>query len=184
MVSPYDMLPGDEVLGRLRPSPSSGCPRDRWRAEEDRAASAGNPLPTLACMGAGVDESTLGRWYRGIKLDFRYVSPVALSQDYPSVKHEPEVAAAELGRLSSLGEIHCFGEDCAPPDLRVRPSKLIATGGKVRVVGDWPNHEDGLDSALLNSPANFCGMEDFCITFVAPCVREGRRLPRLFRTVS
>lgn len=56
---------------------------------------------------------------------------------------EPELVAAGLGRLFSLGEIYWYGEVCLPPDLLVCPSQLIAKGGKVRAVHDRSNRRCG-----------------------------------------
>ena len=89
---------------------------------------------------------------RGINLDLRFAPPVIALQDYPSVREQPKVAAAELDRLASLGGIHWYEKDCAPPDLRVCPSQLIAKGDKVRAARDWSNRKYGLNGALLNPP--------------------------------
>ena len=161
MVFPYSLSSGGETLDEPRLlSPAVG-PRDRCRAERDRTALAGNTLSIQACMEAGVDESMLGRSSQGAKLDFRYVPPVGVLRDYPTVKDRPEVAAEELDRLSSSGKTHWCGEGCAPPDSRVCPSRLIAKGGKVRVVFEGSNHKYGLNGTLLNPPAKSGDMDDF-----------------------
>ena len=88
------MSSGGEAFGRLRLLFSAVGPRDQWRAEEDKTAWAQNTLSIRACMEAGADESMLGCWFRGIKLEFRHASLVIALQDYPSVRHEAEAAAA------------------------------------------------------------------------------------------
>ena len=70
MVSPYCIVPGGEALDKLRVLSSAVGPRDRWRAKENRTASAGNTLPLQACMEASVDESMLECWFRGAERNF------------------------------------------------------------------------------------------------------------------
>ena len=137
MPVPSDVLPGGEAMDKLRFLSYAVGPTEHWCAEEDRAAALGYTLSVEACVKAGFEESILDRdWFRGINLDFRPASPAIASQAYLSVINQPEVAAAELDRLASLGGVRWFEKGCAPPDLRVCPSRLIARGGKVRVVRD------------------------------------------------
>ena len=71
------------------------------------------------------------------------------------------MAAAELGRLASLSEIHWCERDCAPPDPRVRPSQLIPRGEKVRVVHDWSNCRYDPNEALVDPPVTYADMDEF-----------------------
>ena len=126
----YNLLPCGDALGRLRISSSAAGRTDCWRAEEDRAAAFGNTLSAHACAAAGLDGSTLERWFRGIYLGFRSALPAVALRDYPYVQNRLNVAAAELDWLATLGKIQRHEEDCAPPGFRVRLSRLIAKGGK------------------------------------------------------
>ena len=103
MPFPYEPLSDGEALGKLRISPGTAGPAACLRAEEDRAATRGNTLSVHACLAAGFGDSMLGNWFRGIKLGFRSVCPVAVFQGDPSVRERPEVAAAGLDWLASLG---------------------------------------------------------------------------------
>lgn len=78
------------------------------------------------CAAAGVEESMLEHWFRGIKVEFRSVPPAVVLQDFPSVRKQLDVSTAELGRLAPLGKNHWYGRDGAPPDPRARLSRLIA----------------------------------------------------------
>ena len=161
MPFPYEMLPGGETRDKLRISPPAAGPTDFWRVEEDRAEALGNTLSVYACASAGVEKSMLGRRFCGINFEFRSVHPATVFQDYPSVKNQPNSAAAEQDRLASLGKIHWYAKDCAPPDLRVCPSHLIAKGEEVRVVRDRSNRKYGLNGALINPPAKYGEMGEF-----------------------
>ena len=114
MPSPYELMSGGEALGKLRISSLPRGPTDRWRAEEDRTATFGSTLPAHACVEAGVEDSMLGHWFRGIRLGFPAVPPVVAVQDYPSAQEQPDCAVAERNWLALLGEIHWCEKDCAP----------------------------------------------------------------------
>ena len=59
--------------------------------------------------------------------------PRVALQDYPSVRTQPELAAAEVGRLTAMGEITWYPGCCHPLDLRMCPSQLIAKPDIARV---------------------------------------------------
>ena len=75
MVIPYDLLSGGEGSDESPRLSSAVGPHDRWRAEGDRTASAGNTLSIRACLVDGVDESMLERWFSVIQLEFRNAPP-------------------------------------------------------------------------------------------------------------
>ena len=120
-----------------------------------------NTSSVHACLSAGVEDSMLGRRFCGIGPELRSAPPEIASQQYPSVQNQPDLAAAELGRLASLRKVHWKGKGYAPPDLRVRPPQLIAKAGKVRVVRGRPNHEYGLNEASVNPPVKYGDMYEF-----------------------
>ena len=103
----------------------------------------------------------LEHWFRGIRLEFRSASPGVVLQDCPSVQNEPDVTAAELDRLPSVGKIRWREKDGAPADLGVSPPQLVAKGGKVRVVRDWPNYQFCLNEAPGNLPVNYGDKNEF-----------------------
>ena len=105
MPFPFDMPSGGEASHELRPLSSAVGPINRWCAEEDGAAAFGNTLSVQACVVA-VEKSMLECWRRRISLDFRFAPPAIVLQDYQSVKDQPDIAAAGVDRLASLGKIH------------------------------------------------------------------------------
>ena len=113
------MPSGGEDLGHFRISSPEAGPADLWRAEAGRKAAFGNARSFQACGKAGVEELMLGRWFCGINLEFRSAPPVVVLQDYPSAKNQPDVAAADLDRLASLGKILWSEKDCFLRDLTV-----------------------------------------------------------------
>ena len=111
-------------------------PRDRWRIGEDGTAPRGNLLRRDFCRSADTGSAAMESWFQGITLEFTTpMTPIVLS-DYPAVHADREVAASELDRLASLGEIHWYEKDSYPPDLCVCPSHLIAESDKVGEVRD------------------------------------------------
>ena len=123
MAFPYGTLSGGEALGRLRLLSSAMGPSDHRRAGEDRAAAAGGTLSIQACVSAGVKEAMMECWFRGNELQSRYVPAVVVLRDYPPVKGQPNVAAAELHRLAASGEIHWYEKDHEPADFREFPPR-------------------------------------------------------------
>ena len=100
-------------------------------------------------------------WFQGIKLAFaKRPSPVVLPNN-PSMNEDSEAAAAELGRLASLGGTHWREDGSYPPDRFVCPSHLIVKGDKVRVAHDWSNYQYPLNSALANPPEGYGAMDGF-----------------------
>ena len=77
------------------------------------------------------------------------------------MKKDPRVAAAELGRPTSLGKIHWYRKDRASPDLCVSPPQLRLKVEKVRVVQNWSNHRYGLNAALVNPPVRYEDIDGF-----------------------
>ena len=106
MPFPYELLTGGEALDKLRILSRATGPSDCWRAQGDRTAAFGNTLSAHAWVEAGVQDSMSEHWFCGIKLELRPVASAAELQDYPSARNQPEIAAAELGRLAPLGTIH------------------------------------------------------------------------------
>lgn len=53
MAFPYGALSGGEALAKLRLLPFAVGPSDQWRAEEDRAAAAGNTLSVQGRVNVG-----------------------------------------------------------------------------------------------------------------------------------
>ena len=72
-----------------------------------------------------------------------------------------ERAAAELGRLASLGRTHWYVEGSHPPDLRAWPPHLILKGDKERVERDWSNALFPANAVLVNPRAQYGTMADF-----------------------
>ena len=105
--------------------------------------------------------------FRGMKLEFRSAPPVIVLQAYPSGQKQPDVVAAELFWLASLGAIHWYERDVAPSGLRMRPSRLIATAGKVRVLRDWSNRQYCLNEALVFPSVKY-GDIDECLQPLSP----------------
>ena len=96
--------------------------------------------------------------FQGIRLAFaNHASPAVLS-NCRSVNEDREVAASELGRLASLGNIHGYEGGSYPPELCGCPSHLIVGGDKVRVAHDWPDYQYSLSVALANPPAEYGAM--------------------------
>ena len=98
----------------------------------DRAAVAGDALYLETCVQAGANESFLHCRFRGTGLDATGTPAEVAPDDYLRVKAQPEVAAAELGRSSGLGEMARYFCRDHPPDLRAYPPQL--TG---KPVDDW-----------------------------------------------
>ena len=57
-------------------------------------------------MDAGVGELSLNLWFQGIELEHGDKPPRATKEDYPSVRDQSRVAAAEPDRLSLIGKVH------------------------------------------------------------------------------
>ena len=74
------------------------------------------------------------RWFEGMDSEATEDSKYATVDKYPSVRDQPAVVFAGMGRLAAIGEISGYPEDNSPPDPRVCPSKLIVKPDKVRVV--------------------------------------------------
>ena len=85
---------------------------------------------------------------------------MALS-DFPSALGDRERAASELGRLAFLGKIRWYAKESYPPDLRNRPSRLIAKEDKVRAARDWSNALFPLNSVLVSPPVQYGTMDEF-----------------------
>ena len=131
-LAPVGGEPGD----RLRAILSAEGPCDEWLAMKDGAACAGNTLLIKACVELGSLRGHVALWFQGFHLRTSARPKAAVQYEYPSVTHNPEVAAAELDRLASLSTITRCPAGDMPPDLRVRPSQLIVKPCKVRVVRD------------------------------------------------
>ena len=146
----YEVLPGGDALGELRISPRTAGPTDRWCAEAipcrrrrwQYLVSTHRPLACGRKDGHFwqylVDEdATWVHGFRGIKLEVRSAPPAVGLQDYSSVRNQPPVVAVGLDRLASSEGVHWFEKDGTPLDLRMRPTRLIEKGEKVRVVRAW-----------------------------------------------
>ena len=83
-------------------------------------------------------EWILRLWVQGFELELAGIPPRVITEDFPSFRDQPEVAAAELDRLPTLGKIHLFTRRRHLPDLRVCPSQLIANPDETRVAHDSP----------------------------------------------
>ena len=57
--------------------------------------------------------------------------------DYPSVRLQPDVAAAELDRLTKDGKIHWYEQGRVPSDLDIAPTTLILKSERSRLVHNW-----------------------------------------------
>ena len=91
--------------------------------------------------------------------------------DFPSARETSELAAAELGRLSPLGEMFEYPVGCYQPDLRVCPSQLIAKPDRIRIARYWPDASCGLNQLLINPDAGYSDMGGFSqILFLGPHV--------------
>ena len=119
---------------------------------EGRAATMGQSLFAKACEMAGVNPEVAPLWFKGIELTLTEEPPVAVLPNYPSVMEDRQRAAVELERLAGLGGIHWREEGSHPPDLRARPSHLIAKGGRARAVHDWSRARCPVNSVLSNPP--------------------------------
>ena len=75
---------------------------------EDRAATTGQSLSAKGREAANVDPDVLALWFDGIELSVTDEPPVAVLPDYPSVLEDRFRAAAVLGRLAAMGEIHWY----------------------------------------------------------------------------
>ena len=103
-----------------------------WRKTEAEVASIGNTLSAKACFESGAPPERMERWCQGIHSETSGRPKFAVLVDYPSATSKPEVAAAELERLSGLGKVTWFQESNNPPDSRVpllqfitKPAKLV-----------------------------------------------------------
>ena len=81
------------------------------------------------------------------------------SEDYPSGRSQTESAAAEVDRLTAMGEITGCPGRCHPPDPRTCPPQLIAKPDEVQAAHDWSNPEYGLNKIIVN-PSAECGDMD------------------------
>ena len=160
MRNPESEFPGESLPQYLRLE-SVPVPRDRWRVLEDRAATTGQTLSAKFREKVRVDPRALGGWFDSFQLSRIGEPLVAGLPDYSSAVDDRERAAAWLGRLAPLGKIHWVAEGSYPPDLRVRPSHLIAKGDKVRVVRDWSHTASALNSASANPPVQHGAMDAF-----------------------
>ena len=177
MPFPYALLTGCEALDKPQILSRATGPSDGQRREEDRSAAFGATLSAHACAEAGFEDSTLERWFCGIKLESRSAPLVVALQDYPSARNQPDVAAVELYRLASLGEIHWRDKDCAHPDLKVRPSQLIANGEEVRVVHDWPRLMYNVNEARVKPPVKYGDMDELSQLLSSELFRALARFP-------
>ena len=79
-------------------------PRGLWRPLEARVAEAGGPLCMRACREAGAAERFLKPWFQGVEVELPGEPPLAVSEDYLSVRDQPP-AATGLDRLAAMKEI-------------------------------------------------------------------------------
>ena len=142
-------------------------PRDLWRPAEDRMAAAGDSFCLRASTDAAVGESSLKFWFQGVELELRGEPPPVMLEDYPSACDRPEEAATEPDRLSALGRIHWYPQECRPLDLRACPPQLIAKPDRTRLVHDRPNRAHCLGSVVVNPPTE-SGDMDGCLRMLTP----------------
>ena len=71
------------------------------------------------------------------------------------------MAAAELDCLERLSRIMCYPEGGAPQYLRVRPSRLIAQPGKVRMAHYGSDRKYGRDGVLLGPDVDYGSLSSF-----------------------
>ena len=158
MWNPESEFPGDKPPQYRRLESAAGH-RDRRRVMGDCAAAIGQTLSAKFRERVHVEPEVLDSWFNGIQLPCLEEPPVL--PDCPSVADDWERAAVELDCLASLGKTNWYAEGSYPPDLRVRPSHVIAKEDKVRVVRDWPAAAFSWNSVLVNPPAQYAAMGDF-----------------------
>ena len=125
----WSRTPADEELrDKIRILSAVPGLMDRWWQMGDKAACTGNTLSLKACMTGGAPWGFV-RWRcRGVGPQVAEKPRYAKLHDYPSDRGQPEVGAAESGRLSGL-------RDCTS-DPRALLSRPIIKPDRVRMVRD------------------------------------------------
>ena len=98
----------------MAPGGRAGGPRDSWRSMVDRAAAAGNSLCVRACVDAGMGDYFLELSLQCISPELVESPPRVALEDFPSVRHRPVLAAAEMDRLTAMLKISWCPGGCCP----------------------------------------------------------------------
>ena len=110
------------------------------------------------CRTFGIDDELIEVWRHGVVLEGHELADTFNVPDYPSVLSQPDVAAAELDRLTQEGKIHWFEPQRVPSDLNIAPTTLILKGDRSRLVHDWT--KAGLNQHLTTPSSLSDNMDD------------------------
>lgn len=123
------------------------------------AAEQANTMRFGACKKLGVSEAFLTEWFDGVTLEGAEGMDPFYFDDYPNLKDNAELAAAELDRLTQLQKIFWYPKGMVPADLSVCPGNLILIGSRPRVVQDWTKAE--LNQRLTVPDVHYGRMDSF-----------------------
>ena len=110
---------------------------DDFSLMEEQASELANSMSFHACSRLGVAPEFINEWLNGVRLSGTEGMIPFFFDDYPSLKQNADIAAAELDRLTSRQKIFWYPPGTAPANLSVCPGNLILKGARARVVQDW-----------------------------------------------
>ena len=123
--------------GSMKRPPPPSAPNE-IEEMEDAAAEMANSINYGACKDMGVTQSFLDEWMEGVVLTGAEGTDPYFLDDYPNVKDNAEVAAAELDRLTKRQKIFWYPEGAAPSNVSVCPANLnldrLQAQGSARLV--------------------------------------------------
>ena len=145
---------------------------DTWLLDlEDAQMREGLSLNLATCENLGVPEEFLIEWALGVRLTGAQDAPRFDRRDYPSVELNPDRAAEEIDRLTSLGKIFWHPDGLRPAYLDICPTTLIVKSSRLRLVHDWT--AVGLNRCLHVPPVSFDTMDTFIRLFRPNCFMAG-----------
>ena len=106
---------------------------DILRSEEDASLAQRNTINFDMCHTFGIDTELIEVWRHGVVLEGHELADTFNVPDYPSVLAQPDVAAAELDRLTQEGKIHWYDPQRVPSDLNIAPTTLIMKRGQKQI---------------------------------------------------
>ncbi len=126
---------------------------------EEMAVQCANTINLHVCRSMGVSEAFITEWDEGVILEGAEGMDPFLFDDYPNLKENSEIAAAEIDRLTGRQKIFWYPEGAVPENLSVCPGNLILSGARPRVVQDWT--KAGLNPRLTIPDVNYGTMDSF-----------------------
>ena len=121
------------------------------------AVEMANTINLRECKEMGVSDAFLAEWDEGVILEGAEGMEPFLYDDYPNLKENAAIAAAEIDRLTKRQKIFWYPEGATPSDLSVCPGNLILNGSRPRVVQDWT--KAGLNPRLTIPDVNYGTMD-------------------------